>query len=229
MLDYNSKKYDTTPPNGTGRLHIPDERDKKFLLTLPPKVKHEAARIESRYWITRGEAFDQGNTSQCVSYAWQRYLSTNPVVNKPLDFEPFYNECQTIDQWPGEDYDGTSVRAGASLLRDKGYGPKYQWAFDFDTALDHILTTGPMVFGTTWTWDMFFPNEKGVITPGGYAGYGHAYMVLGASRRRQQGRIINSWGAWGQKGRAWISFDHLDKLVKDNGEACMFVEQRKIT
>ena len=32
-----------------------------------------------------------------------------------------YHEAQKVDEWPGEDYDGTSVRAGLDILRKRGH------------------------------------------------------------------------------------------------------------
>mgnify|MGYP006891290300 CR=1 FL=1 len=78
----------------------------------------------------------------------------------PFDTTFLYNEAQKIDQWPGEDYDGTSVRAGAAVLKSKGYISGYNWAWDVETVVNALLTLGPVVVGTWWTYDMFFPNEK---------------------------------------------------------------------
>jgi C1A family cysteine protease len=39
--------------------------------------------------------------------------------------------------------------------------------------------------------------------------------------------MINSWGSdWGQGGRAWITFENLDKLIKLQGEAAVATEIR---
>lgn len=214
-----------TPEHGLGRLAAPDERDRGFLLTKP----REASGVEYRYWITRGDAYDQGSTPQCVSYAWQRFLTTNPVVNKPLPFTEFYDECQRRDEWPGEDYDGTSVRAGAKILKERGYCSGYSWAFDAETIIAHVLAVGPVVLGTLWTYEMFFPAPNGFIAPTGREVGGHAYVVIGASRTKQAVRIINSWGRdWGANGRAWLSFSDLDRLIRDRGEACTATEQRVV-
>jgi len=61
---------------------------------------------------------------------------------------------------------------------------------------------------------------------------GHAWLIIGADREARNpdgshGRVtmINSWGPeWGKKGRAFITFPDLDKLIKLNGEAAVATE-----
>lgn len=220
---------------GLGRL--PVERDDAELTRYAlPRRAREARAVTSKYWLSRGAAFDQGPTSQCVAYSGVRYLVTHPIVNKPLDFAELYRECQKVDEWPGENYDGTSVRALFRVLKSRGLVSEYRWALDCETVINHVLTTGPVVMGTTWTMDLFTPDRWGFIRPGGASVGGHAWTIIGANRRKLDPltgklgavRMINSWGPrWGeQKGRAWVSFSDLDLLIRDDGEACCSVEIR---
>lgn len=81
---------------------------------------------------------------------------------------------------------------------------------------------------------MFMPHDKtGYIAPTGPDEGGHAWLIIGANRNRGNPdrtkgaiRMINSWGdSWGsQRGRAWITFRDLDKLIQDDGEACVASE-----
>lgn len=206
---------------GLGRLQATDPRDSAYKLPKP-----SAGAIEKRYWITRGQ-LDQGGTSQCVAYSGVRYLTTNPVVNKPIDPAELYQACQRVDEWPGEDYDGTSVRALFKILKQRSYVSEYLWSWSADTVIAHVLAVGPVVVGTTWTIDMFMPDRWGFITFTGQPVGGHAWTIIGASRQKQAVRMINSWGpGWGQNGRAWVSFSDLDALIKDDGEACTAKELR---
>lgn len=220
--------------SGLGRLPARDERDAKFL--LQPKPGRLSQFRTEQTWHSLEPPFDQGNTSQCVAYSSIKYLRAAPVMNKKLDqthCTNFYNECQRIDEWPGEDYDGTSVRAAFKLLKSMGYITEYRWAQDAETVMKHVLTKGPVVMGTVWTMDMFMPhNRNGYIFPTGEEAGGHAYLIIGANRRRKNPdrstgafRILNSWGDnWGQKGRAWITMKDLDKLIAYDGEACVATE-----
>lgn len=216
---------------GLGRKPSPpDPRDHRFLMravTPTPSAK-------SRTWYSKG-VLDQDGTSQCVAYSGVKYLTTAPIMNKPK--EPpsmIYGECLKVDEWPGEDWDGgTSVRALFKVLRSLGYVSEYRWAFDCETVVDHVLTTGPVVMGTSWFRNMFMPHvETGYLECTGANEGGHAWLIIGANRNRRNPdgskgavRMLNSWGeGWGQKGRAWITFNDLDKLIKDEGEACVATE-----
>lgn len=219
--------------NKLGRLHIPDERDKKFLLKAALPL--EEAGVTYKYWWPNGWWGDQGNTPQCVAYSWCHWLAEGPITqnstffgSSPLDPVQVYTEAQKVDEWPGEDYDGTSVRAGAKILKSLGYITSYNWAYDIDTIVRTLLTKGPMVVGTTWKHDMFFPNSKGVITATGQDMGGHAYLLDGVNVNTKMIRIKNSWGRnWGKNGFAYISFDDMARLIDDYGEACLAVEALK--
>lgn len=218
---------------GLGRLRAVDDRDRKFLL---PVGKREAAGKLSRYWNVPS-VLDQLATSQCVGFSGWQWLRCGPTVNvPPFTPEHLYREAQKIDEWPGEDYEGTSVRACFKILRNLGYVSEYRWAFDCETIVNHILNVGPVVVGTTWTMGMFATDEDGFIDDvDGESVGGHAYLLIGANRlRRTPGggkgavRVVNSWGPrWGQGGRAWLSFRALDWLMSQDGEACAALEVRR--
>lgn len=234
MTDYITAKDDPAKipdQKWYGRLYSVDERDHKFLL---PR-REEALAITSRYWtMGRGMPLDQGPTPQCVAYAGMGYLNTSPVRNVP-PFSPaeLYHQCQLVDEWPGENYDGTSVRALFKVLTTKGYIDGYQWAFNFDPVLHHVLAVGPVVMGTYWFTQMDTPDANGYLWPQGSILGGHAWLIIGASQIRVNPdgtkgafRMINSWGPdWASHGRAWLTFESLDRLIAEEGEACTAMEK----
>lgn len=214
---------------GLGRLSQPDERDKKYLLPRNAAAKS----LTQRYW-TAFPAMDQGGTSQCVGYSGYQWLTASPVRNMPK-FEPenLYYAAQDVDEWPGTNYEGTSVRALFKVLKARGLVAEYRWAFDAETVIDHLLTRGPVVVGTDWTTGMFMADKEGYIDDIGSASVGgHAYLLIGANRNRKKKngtkgavRVLSSWGTkWADGGRAWLSFKALDELIKRNGEACTATE-----
>jgi hypothetical protein len=137
-----------------------------------------------------------------------------------------YHEAQKRDEWPGEDYDGSSVRAGAKYMKEQGRLAEYVWAASADEVARWLLTSGPVVLGTDWYADMFTPTE-GQVHIGGEVVGGHAYLAIGFNSKLQAFRCINSWGrGWGENGRFWLDTADLAYLLASNGEACAGVELR---
>lgn len=213
-----------------GRLVSIDFSDMKHMLKPPPKM----ATSGVKYYFTK-PALDQGNTSQCVAYSGEQFLMSGPVINKMYKTPAqLYKECQQVDEWPGENYDGTSVRALMKVLQGKKYLTEYKWAFDLPTVVNHLLKVGPVVFGTNWYESMFEADAKGFIRirQGSYIVGGHAYMVKGVNvtRKCPDGstgalRIINSWGrGWASNGCAWLSFVDAKRLIGETGEAAASTE-----
>jgi hypothetical protein len=132
---------------------------------------------------------------------------------------------QEVDEWEGSDYDGTSVRAGAKVMQARGYIGEYRWAHDLETTLEALTRVGPVVMGTNWYRSMFTPNSQGVVKAEGPIDGGHAWLLDGANRKQGMARGKNSWNrTWGKKGRFWIPFEVLEKLIIEDGEACLALE-----
>jgi hypothetical protein len=216
---------------GLGRIYIPDDRDKEFHMSLAPR-KLDVKPLW-KYWDDNSWWGDQLSTPQCVGYSWAHWLADGPVVHPgtqpPLQPQFIYTEAQKNDQWIGENYDGTSVRAGAKVLQSLGYIQSYYWGWDIQTVVDSILTKGPVVMGTNWYSEMFYPNPKNNrINVKGTIEGGHAYVINGCNTTTQVMRIKNSWGRqWGDKGHAYISFRDVARLIRENGEACLALEVPK--
>jgi hypothetical protein len=62
--------------------------------------------------------YNQLNEGACVGAGSSRMESL--VERKKWDFFALYYAAQKVDEWPGENYSGTSVRAAMDVLRDKG-------------------------------------------------------------------------------------------------------------
>lgn len=205
-----------------GRLVSPDPRDRMF------QVHRSRSTRVRRYWRDSAAWYDQGDTSSCVGHAWAHWAVNAPVVQR---IDPFgvYTLARFLDEWDGEDYDGTSVRAGAKVMLALGYIAEYRWATTLQLAIDALLEQGPVVVGTTWYEGMFEPDRGGFIHPTGDAVGGHAYLWTGVDTKAEKIRVKNSWSQqWGQDGRAWLSFADAKQLIAEDGEVCLALEQLAI-
>ena len=216
---------------GLGRGESKDDRDWNYLISDHLPNIMTLTKITQKYWDDNIWWGDQGNTPQCVGYAWAHWIEDGPILHNGLhpvvNPTTIYKEAQKIDEWPGENYNGTSVRAGAKYLKNINKIKSYLWAFDLTTMINTVLNVGPVVVGTNWYYNMFFPDRNGVIKISGGLMGGHAYEINGVDTTKQLFRIKNSWGRrWGIQGRAYISFTDMGRLIKENGEVCLAVENK---
>jgi hypothetical protein len=227
---------------GLGRIEAPDERDREYPMSRVIETPPPSRRW--RYWWKRGWWGDQGNTPQCVAYAWLHWVADGPDTSRTLrqrqgvpapyiDPRTLYCRAQQLDPWPGDcnsprsqQYDGTSIRAGAKALQEFGFIGSYWWSWKLDSVVDALLTTGPVIVGTAWYSDMTTPRD-GFVRPTGLYQGGHAYLLNGVNRDREVIRIKNSWGKdWGKDGSAYITFEDMAALLADSGEAVLATETR---
>ena len=232
-----------------GRMFIPDVRDNQYLIknnfelirtkinTLikrptnkPQPTPSPSPKPMIRYWNPDGWWGNQGDRPYCVGYSWAHWIEDGPVEHSGIapiiSPELIYSQAQKLDEWPGENYNGTSVRGGAKFLKNQNVIDTYYWAFDVDTLIKTVFELGPVVVGTNWYRSMFKPDRNGVIrATGGIVG-GHAYVINGVDKTKKLFRIKNSWGKnWGVNGHAFISFVDMKKLINQNGEICIAVEK----
>lgn len=198
------------------------------------------AALRSRSWPCAVQ-LDQGQDGACVGFSWSHELAAQPVVVQGVSDEfarAVYHDAQLRDEWPGEDYEGTSVLGGAKAITDRGYMTEYRWAFGIDDVLKSISTLGPGIAGTNWLESMFDPDENGLLEVSGDVAGGHAYLVRGLilsgvipGTAHRVGepllRIRNSWGDWGVDGDAFIRASDFEKLLGDQGEFCVPVRRSR--
>jgi hypothetical protein len=210
---------------GLGRRPAPDDRDRKHLMIAPTSTR------QFRYWWANGAWFDQGATSSCVGHAFAHYLEDGPVTQPNYRADPFaiYNAARRLDEWEGEDYDGTSVRGGAKALKAWGLIESYQWTFDLATTIYALLEVGPLVVGTNWYSSMYETDDLGNVTVSGSVDGGHAYLLNGVNLSTERVRFKNSWGRnnFGMYGHGYLSFTDLARLIAEGGEVCRAVEVRQ--
>lgn len=179
------------------------------------------------------ERLNQGNTPHCVAFSGKGFMLAAPMMNDPgYDTSAIYHECQVADEWPGENYDGTSVRALMNVLKAKGWISSFVWGQSLDDAVKWMNGGfGTIIIGTNWYQSMdeigskgFINDPKATDTPVG----GHAYRVNWYDEHQNGFLIVNSWGNdWGMTdvhhperlaGMALMSRSLLERLLMEDGE-----------
>lgn len=236
MAEMRLKGGHTTSDPRLDRVPQFDERSRDYPIRA---LVSEEQPLRSRGWYCPAW-LDQGREGACVGFAWSHELAAYPVVVEEVDDDfarGVYKEAQTVDEWPGESYSGTSVLAGAKTIETRGYMEEYRWAFGVDDALRAIGYQGPVVVGIPWYQSMFEPRPSGLleVTPGG--GGGHAILVRGVSlKARLEGepgpmavvRLRNSWGRdWGVDGDCYIKAEDFSSLLEADGDCCVPVVRRE--
>jgi hypothetical protein len=105
-------------------------------------------------------------------------------------------------------YEGTSVLAGAQVVKAAGYIHEYRWALTIEDLVTAVGYHGPAVIGVDWYEGMFATDADGFIHPTGRLMGGHCVCIVGVKAvRGADGKldplrsyflIHNSWGAaWG--------------------------------
>lgn len=197
---------------------------------------------KSKFW-EEGTVLDQGSEGACVGFGWMAELIAEPMVPDEQPSEEFgnklaqhfYKEAQQIDQWPGDEYSGTSVLAGAKIMKRYGYIDEYRWCFDIDDIIDAVVSQGPVVIGIPWYRSMYNTNSRGLTSPYGDKVGGHCITLTGYHPAKIFGRQSlevfkwrNSWGTdYGINGSGYITVADLRQLFEEGGEACIPVIRKK--
>jgi hypothetical protein len=211
-----------------GRLLRPDVRDGSFPMSAV--LAGAAGEVKTRIWRT-GPILDQGDKPHCVAFAWKQYLQCSPLRQGAFLHPDFvYELAQERDDWPGQEYDGTSVRAGAKVLQRIGFIESYRWATSANDVRNWLINRGPVVLGSNWYECMSNPDKKGILdfSKKGENYGGHAYICIGWDEKKKLFKFANSWSTeWGVKGCFYMKsedFEHV--LKKEDGEACAAVERK---
>ena len=231
---------------GLGLIRIYDERDNNYLaierdpiirplmagadpreLDIPLTAVAMTALERGRFHAQLRNLVDQDGFPYCVGAMWEHFLRASPLVTTlGPSWQEIYLAAQKIDGYPDQ-LPGTTVRAGAEVLRAKGHLEGYYWLKSVDEIRLAILTgRGTVQMGTDWWTGMAdFRGIEATIT--GVIEGGHAWLISGWDDKRDAARISNSHGlGWGDKGRKWIKRNALERLMSDGADACFAVEKR---
>jgi len=223
-----------------------DERSLRFasatLIDKQPEVE--------RLWKS-GPVLDQGSEGACVGFGWTGEGLSSPYPHHSANVDnanayalSVYRRAKQIDEWDGENYDGTSVLAGAKVMIEKGAIGSYWWAFSMEDIRSAVIALGPVVIGVPWYNSMYSTRDDGwvdVDVDSGLAG-GHCLFLSGYRPRMrfyvpgggyEYHRVFRWRNSWDEQygymtqtgyrnGNGWITYDQLAKLFELYGtEACV--------
>lgn len=201
-----------------------DERD------YPLRASLERAGVArtsgSQFWYAPLPRLDQGSESSCTGFSSTNMVNCSPHIHHYTQndaVEVYYSARRDYDEWEGEDYDGTSVRAALKAQKARGTITSYAFTQDPHEAALWILNRGPIVIGIDWYEGMDYALRERdyFIAPEGEVSGGHAICVEGARYLNRGGsgdyvRLLNSWGlSYGYLGRAKMTFSNFAKVLSE--------------
>jgi papain like protease len=174
--------------------------------------------------------WDQGRTGSCTMHAAYGTLVTAPFAapgahyEEPTIVDGYRMETRLDDsQIPGHyepDDTGSTGPWSMTVLQKLGLIKTWHHCRTLHAAL-RLLNKGPISAGVPWYPSQFTPDADNVIhvddsvEPAG----GHQVCIVANDTKLRRVKIRNSWGVgWGDQGHAWISWDDLDKLLRQGGD-----------
>lgn len=141
--------------------------------------------------------YNQGHEGACVGFGISRMMTL--LNRRRYDARWLYHEAQKVDEWPGEEDTGTSVRAGCDVARDLGL-----WRSDG-------IEATPADGITTNRWALSVEDIAACLDPasGGRRVIEEGYVTL-----------LNSWGR---------GFPHLVRMDLETLHHLVFVAEGEAT
>jgi papain like protease len=206
--------FDQRSRNFSATLALPDKPQRSYTWGVPVRL-------------------DQGAIGQCVGFGFGQELAARPKVHTKVTYDTarqIYLRAQQLDEWPGEDYEGTSILAGAKTVQEKNYVTAYHWCFTLSELVLAVGYLGPVVLGVNWHTGQMDTDSNGFIHPTGAVEGGHAIIANGVSVKSRSFLLTNSWGAgWGTNGQCRITWSDMWQLLSEQGEACVPIGRRWVT
>ena len=214
----------------------PDGRNFKFLAAVHREEIAQVMQPKPRKrQYKEGPILDQGSKPHCVGFSGKGFLNAAPIMSKPAEDptpQQIYFAAQDRDEWPGNNYDGSSVRGGCEALKAYGLIESYVWFTNVNGLIDWTNNG----FGTAWVGTNFYATMDDVDgagyiqMPGSLATPigGHAYRLNWFDKSKDAFLFVNSWGnSWGilkrdgtRTGTAYLRRVDAERLLfKEDGEA----------
>jgi hypothetical protein len=220
------RRLDRLPEFDENMLNFPTRRMLGRKADEPPKSKLWSLNL----WL------DQGSEGACTGFSRAHNLASTPTPVKGVTNEvahALYQRAKVLDDYPGENYEGSSVLGAVKAASEMGLVNEFHWAFHIEDFLHAITYGGPATIGCNWYSGMADPDANGYIHPTGSVDGGHAILILGQELvfggdgphgvHMDKSYVVwhNSWGKrWGVQGRAKMTMREFDKLRQEDSEVC---------
>lgn len=225
-----------------GRHVQHDPRSRSFAVQVPVRLN-----LKTTMHPILVPVLDQGDIGACTGFATVACVGSSPFCNKiPMtnEFRPnldaqkgsalaleIYRRATLIDEFPGyypEQDTGSSGLAVAKVAKSVNLISSYNHAFGFKAAMTALMKT-PIIVGVNWYEGFDYPNANGLVKISGRPRGGHEFCLFGLDVKKQIVYARNSWGKnWGAGGNFSFSFSDMDRLLRENGDATVFVPLKPI-
>lgn len=182
-----------------------------------------------------GRVLDQGAEGSCVGHGAVGCIGSQPVPAPRArvthaEAVRWYERAQRLDEWPGDDYSGTSVNAGMKVGRSFGWWDSYRWAFGVDD-MRQAIQLGPLVIGVPWRSGMYDTDPSGLVDTSGSEVGGHCLLVTAwVTDFAGHGPGFwwrNSWGlGYGIRGDGFVPEETMAGLIAEVGEVAVPVGRK---
>lgn len=172
--------------------------------------------------------YDQGDVGSCTGNACAGALSSKPFhhhFHEPTAVR-IYSQAETLDgdgPYPPND-NGSFGLSVAKVALAHGWITRYEHCFDLPSVLT-ALQTRSVLLGVGWLTGFDEPAPNGRMANTGTRRGGHEICADEIDVERRRVWITNSWSPeWGLAGRAWWSWDDLDAILHDSGDATVLIK-----
>jgi hypothetical protein len=149
-----------------------------------------------RYYSS-GPLLNQGSERACTGFCGANFLNGAPLKTSPAktneDAFGFYYRNREIDEWPGENYSGSSVSAMCKQLISLGHIEQGAVTKSFEEMVRWKLYKGGLMISTPWYEGMYRIDSRGFVRPTGRYVDGHAIWDRAITAWRSA-IWFNSWG-----------------------------------
>lgn len=213
-----------------GRHENFDEKSKEHR-AITPEVERT---LKTKMWKRELPPLNQGRLGSCSGNSCVGLLATEPNchdgVGDNIKFDEdlavkIYSKATEIDPFQGTyppTDTGSSVLSTMKVAKSLGLISEYKWCFGVEEVLIALSNLGPVAVGVKWYEGFQKPDCDGLVKISGNIRGGHAFELIGIDVEKRVVWAMNSWGKfWGKNGMFCFSFEDLDRLLKENGEAVM--------